>query len=104
MVTKHFAAQAMSSTGIGSCSEIITVAEFNNDNNLDVVVIYASNSNVGVLLGNGNGTFAAETTLSTGYNSFPQLVAVGDLNRDDYLDITFVSYVTRQVVVFPWTW
>jgi hypothetical protein len=95
-----FTAQEMSSTGINSCPRGITVAEFNSDNNLDVVVVRPSYNNIGVLLGNGNGTFAAEITLSTGDDSQPESVAVGDFNGDDYLDITFINYITRQVGVF----
>ena len=98
--TEAFRAQMISSTGNNTCPEEMIVADFNSDNKSDVVVVHNSNHNVGVLLGNGNGTLATETIFPTGYDSFPVSVNVGDFNGDGYLDITFVNYASRQVGVF----
>jgi FG-GAP-like repeat/Abnormal spindle-like microcephaly-assoc'd, ASPM-SPD-2-Hydin len=64
----------------------LAVGDFNNDNRLDVIVVgsYGSVSNVGVLLGNGDGTLQPSLTYSLFYTAFS--VAVGDFNRDGNLD------------------
>src|SRR5262249_17354436 len=41
----------------------------------------------GVLLGYGNGNFSIVNTYSTGQDSGPFCVVIGDLNNDDRLDI-----------------
>ena len=61
----------------------IAVGDFNNDGNQDLVVAL-SKSGVGILLGNGNGTFVALPQTRTPYN-VSSLVA-GDFNRDGKLD------------------
>ncbi|CAF1633076.1 unnamed protein product, partial [Rotaria magnacalcarata] len=51
----------------------------------DIIVTTYGSSNVGVLLNTGNGTFAAQTTYSTG--SYPIEVAAADVNGDGKPDI-----------------
>jgi hypothetical protein len=64
----------------------LAVGDFNNDHKLDVLVTgyYGSSYNIGVLLGNGNGTLQDSITMPIEY--VPATVAVGDLNRDGKLD------------------
>ena len=57
----------------------------------------AKTCNVGVLLGCGNGTFANQTTYSTGDGSNPRSVAVGDFNNDTRLDIVVANSGTNNV-------
>lgn len=66
--------------------EDLSVGDFNNDNRLDVMVVgsYGSVSNVGVLLGNGDGTLQSSLTYPLFYTA--NSVAVGDFNRDGNLD------------------
>ncbi|MBV9497010.1 MAG: IPT/TIG domain-containing protein, partial [Acidobacteria bacterium] len=67
----------------------ITAADVNNDNKLDLVVSYADFAvvdGVAVMLGNGDGTFAAATELPSG-GAGPRDVATGDFNGDGKLDI-----------------
>ena len=59
----------------------IAVGDFNGDGKLDLAVANSGNGTVSVLLGNGNGTFATDTTYSTG-GTTPEAVAVGDFNKD----------------------
>jgi hypothetical protein len=64
----------------------LAVGDFNNDHNLDVMVVgsYGSTSNVGVLLGNGDGILQSSLTYPLLYTA--NSVAVGDFNRDGDLD------------------
>ncbi len=54
-----FGAPITSWTGDASSTDKIIVAEFNNDNYLDIAI--HSFVSISILLGNGNGTFAVET-------------------------------------------
>ena len=80
----------------GLTTESIVAADLNGDGKLDLVVATcaASGSNcvnalVGVLLGNGDGTFQAAVTYSTGpfAANFANAVAVADLNGDGKADL-----------------
>jgi len=84
---------------IGSGPRSVAVGDLNGDGKLDLVVtssILVSTSGyyggagylnyANVLLGNGNGTFAAPISYDAG-GGFPDSVAVGDFNRDGKLDV-----------------
>src|SRR6266446_6230965 len=65
----------------------VTVADVNGDGNPDLVVANGSNpGTVGVLLGNGDGTFRPAITYDSG-GSLPFWVAVADVNGDGKLDL-----------------
>ena len=74
-------------TGLDSEPESIVIADFNNDSRLDIVVANYWTNNIGIFIGYGNGTFSTQTTYSTGSDSGPYSVAVGDFNNDRRLDI-----------------
>lgn len=63
----------------------IVGADLNNDGKQDLVVADRTNGKVKVLIGNGNGTFAAAVSYSAGTD--PNKLAIGDLNGDGTLDI-----------------
>lgn len=77
----------------------LALADFNNDHNLDVLVTgsFGSSYNVGVLLGNGNGTLQNSITQSIEY--VPATVAAGDLNGDGNID-AILAYDLGGVAVF----
>jgi hypothetical protein len=85
------------STGNGSQPYGMAVGAFNNDGRSDIVVTNSGTSTIGVFLGYGNGSFAAIMTYSTGDDSFPAAVAVGDFNNDDQLDIVVANYNAASV-------
>jgi hypothetical protein len=64
----------------------LAVADFNNDHKLDVLVTgeFGASYNIGVLLGNGDGTLQNSITQSVDF--VPASVAAGDLNRDGKMD------------------
>jgi hypothetical protein len=64
----------------------LAVGDFNNDHKLDVVATgeFGASYNLGVLLGNGNGTL--QDSIMTPLEYVPGAVAVGDLNKDGKLD------------------
>jgi uncharacterized protein (TIGR03437 family) len=95
--------QPATSLPAGRGSFAVTVGDFNSDGKLDIAV--ANNfevplqNDVSLLLGNGDGTFAAPVPLGAGNNAFS--VAAADLNGNGKLNLlvanngsTFVSLLT----------
>ena len=69
----------------GVSTQAVVTADFNNDSHLDIAVANYGDNNVSVLLGKGDGTFAAAKNSATG--SSPRSIAVGDFNNDGLLDV-----------------
>src|SRR3990172_5775660 len=63
---------------VGLQPRSIVAADFNRDGKLDLATVNSNSDNVSVMLGDGNGTFAAALTFTVGL--FPWGVAVGDFN------------------------
>jgi Big-like domain-containing protein/VCBS repeat protein len=83
--------------GSGGCSSnSLAVADVNGDGKLDVVVVNLClttnncHGGIGVLLGNGDGTFQNATAIDTGL-IFANSVALADANRDGKQDILVLS-------------
>ena len=77
----------------------ITVGDLNGDGNPDVVTGDSTGSsprNVNVLLGKGDGTFAAPVRYSTGGSGEGQ-IALGDFNGDGKLDIAVVNQADSTI-------
>ena len=78
----------------------VAVADLNNDNHTDIVVVNSEANNIYIYLGYGNGSFYIITIYSTGFRSRPYGVSIGDVNNDHILDIVAVTSGTSQVLVF----
>ncbi|CAF2608856.1 unnamed protein product [Rotaria sp. Silwood2] len=92
-----FTTEATYSTGSSSSPYSMAVGDFNKDSRLDIVVANYGSGNVGIFLGYGNGSFINQTTYSTGPNSDPYSVSVGDFNNDTILDIVVANQGTNIV-------
>jgi hypothetical protein len=83
----------------------VAVADVNGDGKPDILVGNASSCYgcsggglVGVMLGNGDGTFQPVVTYSSGGDSFetsPTALAVADLNNDGKLDVVMTNYCSN---------
>jgi trimeric autotransporter adhesin len=66
--------------------------DFNGDGKLDLVASSFNESDVSILLGNGDGTFQAPMNFNTNTQQSASAVAVGDFNRDGRLDLAVADY------------
>jgi hypothetical protein len=82
-------------TGGGFGTVSVAVADVNGDRKLDLIavnqqMVATSNGGIGVLLGNGDGSFQpAVTYLSGGQNAVSSVV--GDVNSDGRLDVVVAN-------------
>jgi hypothetical protein len=83
-------AKAVSYYSGGGMTMAVAITDFNGDGKLDIVTANQTGNNVGVLLGNGDGTFRPTVTYSSG-GSGPTSVAVADLNGDSYPDLVVTN-------------
>ena len=73
----------------------MAIADLNNDNISDLVIANSGNKNVAVRLG-----FGIELVYSTGSNSFPRNISVGELNRDGHEDMVIVDSEGNSIIIF----
>ncbi len=70
---------------VGTSPRSVVTADFNRDGKPDVAVANSGTNNVSILLGNGDGTFAAAVDYGVGV--FPSFIASADFNSDGKLDL-----------------
>ena len=75
----------------GGCGfgQTMLVSDFNGDGNLDIA--FCTATSIGILLGNGNGTFQSPTYYDVSSSSFT--IAAGDFNSDGKTDLIVSSNV-----------
>ncbi len=95
---------AMSYGSGGASASSVAVADVNGDGKPDLLVANhcadsdCANGSGGVLLGNGDGTFQAAVSYSSG-GLYTDAVVLGDLNRDGKLDLVLASeYASSSAV------
>jgi hypothetical protein len=78
----------------------VAIGDFNHDTWLDIVVANHIVNSIIIFFGNVNGTFMKQPPYSTGPNSDPNMVAVGDFNNDFRVDIAVANFGTNSVGIF----
>ena len=92
--------QAQTTYAVGVDPDSVAVGDFNGDGKTDLAVANwssGSSGTVSILLGNGDGTFQAQTTSAVGGGPYP--VAVGDFNGDGKVDMAVANTVSNTVSV-----
>ena len=95
-----FAPVTAYSTGQNSGPSDVTMGDINGDGQPDIITANLDSNAVGVLLGIAGGGFAPVTTYSTGPNSQPSAVALGDVSGDGRLDIVTANTNASTAGVF----
>ena len=84
-------------TGNGSSSSTVAAGDFNNDSQMDFAVVNQKACTVGIFLGYGNGTFGSQNSYSSGFQSQPTSLELGDFNNDNYLDIVTTTSIGKYI-------
>src|SRR5580693_1620332 len=79
-----------SSLVVGSAPTSVAVGDFNGDGKPDAAVANFQSGSVSILLGNGDGTFAAAQNIPL--DRYCGRVAVGDVNGDGKLDVVASAF------------
>jgi hypothetical protein len=86
----------------GGSSELegMAVGDFNEDKQLDLVLVFGAASGIGVFLGRDDGTFDDPVPYHTGTAVNSIYVAVGDLNNDTHLDLVVTNLASSNIIIF----
>jgi VCBS repeat protein len=98
---------AQTSFFVGIFPLAVGVADFNGDGHRDLVLTLpcgtdgtcVTNGGVGILLGNGDGTFQT-VSVYIGLGADTAELGVGDFNGDHHADVVALDYQTADVTVF----
>jgi hypothetical protein len=92
-----FAPVVTYSAGSRSHPQKVTLHDVNKDGRLDIIATDRTRDAVEVLLQKTDGTFTAVNSYSMGDTSFPQGLAVGDVDGDGYADIVVANFRTNNI-------
>jgi hypothetical protein len=70
---------------VGKSPAAVVIRDFNGDGILDIVTANSGDNTISLLLGNGDGTFKAATSIAVGIS--PVTIAAGDFNGDGNWDL-----------------
>jgi hypothetical protein len=90
-----YGASTLATYPVGHNPQAVVVGDFNNDGKLDLAVANENDNTVSILLGNGDGTFQAQTTVGSGAAA-PVALAVADFDGDGNLDFAVVNQTDKN--------
>jgi Flp pilus assembly secretin CpaC len=80
----------------------VAIADFNKDGHPDLAVANQTDGTISILLGNGDGTFAAQTVISIPVGAVapsPSAITTGDFNDDGNIDIAVTDMANSRVLI-----
>ena len=84
----------------GNSPYLIAAGDVDSDGRTDLVVSNINGATVGVFTQKADGTLNSQTAYSTGGNSQPTGVAIGDINGDGHNDIAVANEVSNNIGLF----
>lgn len=78
---------------------VIAAADFNHDENHDIIFTSEDRNYVYLLFGNGNGTFRSLTTIFMGNATRTRGIGIFDFNNDTNLDVALASQSENTIFV-----
>lgn len=93
-----FASRITISAGAGGAGGAVAVGDFNNDGNDDLIYSLTAVDTIHVALGNGNSTFQASISFTTGGGVATSL-SLADVDSNGNLDIVYSSGGTAKVAL-----
>ena len=84
---------------VGSLPSSVVVGRFNADSFDDLAVASVGDDNIAIRLGDGSGGFTGTGTVSTGTNSDPRAIAIGDFNNDNKTDLISANQGSSTVSI-----
>lgn len=82
---------------VGTSPTCIATADFNNDDELDLITCNMGSNNLSVLLGSGNGAF--HELMTTPVGSQPRLLSVAELTGDQRLDVAVIHSISTLLMI-----
>jgi Flp pilus assembly secretin CpaC len=87
---------------VGNGPISVSIADFNKDGFPDLAVANQNDGTISILLGKGDGTFAAQTVIPIPVGataSSPSAIATGDFNDDGNIDIAVTDMANSRVMI-----
>lgn len=95
-----FAAVITSSTIYFGMFGNMFVYDINNDSNFDIAFIDSMYYYVGIILGNGDGTFESRPVYLEYINLRLNSIGFADFNSDTYLDMARINYQSNEIYLY----